>query len=52
MPALLPAAYTMRAVPVREQGQANLHRQALRDIAEGEAIVTDTGSCDGIFVLR
>lgn len=49
-------AYTMRALPVREDmlravsdGSApNLHRQAMRDVAEGQVIVTDCGGDRGI----
>lgn len=49
-------AYTMRALPVREdmlgavsEGAApNLHRQAMREVAPGAAIVTDCGGDGGI----
>ena len=49
-------AYTMRALPVREDmaravrdGTApNLHRQAMREVAPGEALVTDCGGDAGL----
>ncbi len=49
-------AFTMRALPVREDllaavgdGTApNLHRQAMREVAAGEVIVTDSGADAGI----
>ncbi len=49
-------AYTMRALPVREdllravsEGTApNLHRQAMREVGPGQAIVTDSGADPGI----
>lgn len=49
-------AYTMRALPVREdmmravaKGSApNLHRQAMREVAAGQVIVTDCGGDPGI----
>ncbi|MEM1430446.1 MAG: ribonuclease activity regulator RraA [Pseudomonadota bacterium] len=49
-------AYTMRALPVREdmlravsEGTApNLHRQAMREVSAGQAIVTDCGGDPGI----
>lgn len=49
-------AYTMRALPVREDmlraiadGSApNLHRQAMREVSAGQALVTDCGGDAGI----
>lgn len=49
-------AYTIRALPTREdllravnEGTApNLHRQAMREVGEGQAIVTDCGGDRGI----
>jgi len=49
-------AYTMRALPVREDmlravsvGRApNLHRQAMREVSPGQAIVTDCGGDSGL----
>ena len=49
-------AYTIRALPTREdllravsEGKApNLHRQAMREVAEGQVIVTDCGGDRGI----
>ena len=49
-------AYTIRALPTREdllravnEGTApNLHRQAMREVAKGQAIVTDCGGDRGI----
>lgn len=50
------SAYTIRALPTREDllraatdGTApNLHRQAMREVSEGQAIVTDCGRDRGI----
>ncbi|MEM8664286.1 MAG: ribonuclease activity regulator RraA, partial [Pseudomonadota bacterium] len=49
-------AYTMRALPVREdlmadvaEGRApNLHRKAMADVGAGEVVVTDCGGVSGI----
>lgn len=41
-------AYTMRAVPTRGLGQGNRHREGLRAVEPGQAIVTDCGGHDGI----
>lgn len=49
-------AFTMRALPTREDlladvasgAQPNLHRQAMREVAAGEVIVTDCGADPGI----
>lgn len=49
-------AYTMRALPVREDmlravaegRRPNLHRQAMREVAAGQVVVTDCGGDGGI----